>query len=168
MAAEDQSDDTTAADRRQPKEDSGMKLTDAQEIRAAFPDDPEFALEQIVSGATLADAKVAYADKLIAKNAELTAELENARLSARRPGTRPVPTEPTDGAGGGRVIEDARLSWRKAVQERKARGLDNAAAVRSVIREDAQLHQEYLRSCNQHPSRSRKLNQYLADIAYTG
>jgi signal peptide peptidase SppA len=51
-------------------------------IRAAFPKHPQFALEQCEKGATLAEAKAAYADLVIADNERLLAE--NASLKQGR------------------------------------------------------------------------------------
>lgn len=73
----------------------------AKDIRAAFPKHGAFAAEQIEKGATLAEARAAFADVVIAENQALTAE--NAKLKKGVPtvtGEDPLPDggSPADAA----------------------------------------------------------------------
>lgn len=78
------------------------------DIRAAFPKDPAFAMDQIAAGASLSDAKAAYADVLQAKLDASEKQLSEAKAKpaaapAARKGADPLSTEDTGNAAGGKV-----------------------------------------------------------------
>lgn len=82
------------------KEAQAAEIKRINDIKAAIPDDPAFAMEQYTKGASAVEAKAAYADKLKEKNEVL--KKENADLQANKNTQKPEGTEPlatTDDGG---------------------------------------------------------------------
>lgn len=119
-----------------------------RDIKAAFPEDREFALEQIEDGATLQEAKVAYCDHLQAKAKETekkhAEELAAARKGASAPaqgGTKPVP----HGDAGAGQPGDFMTQARARAKELQAQGVKQpmTTAMRELVREQPELYQAY-------------------------
>ena len=124
-----------------PKQMEDVKTT-AQEIKAQFIGDSEFALESIVSGLTLEESKVAYADKILRdfedlkeKNAELEAKLEKRKVE---PLTVTTP----------QAEKSARDEWTVELSRNKDLGMSNADAVRRIVTTKPELHEAYLAEVN--------------------
>ena len=94
MAEETKQAEKAAADARQEAVNAERKR--AADIKAAFPEDSEFAVEQIASGASLAEAKAAYADVVIKRNKTLAEENEKLKKEAADAAV----SNDTDGEGG--------------------------------------------------------------------
>lgn len=118
-------------------------------IKGAFPRDPAFALAQIESGASLAEAKAAYSEVVEARNAEL--EAENTRLKAAPPpaqarpasqrGVPAVQSEPQAEepiAAGADFITEAR----RIKAERKLASIGDAMS--ALAKEKPELHSAFL------------------------
>jgi phage head maturation protease len=137
-----------------------------KDIKAAFPDDREFADQHIEAGTTLADAKVAYADRAAAEVKKLREEKAAAekakaeaeqKLEAERkakapsstlvPAVRPAGEKgaTTDGGDGAKT---ARARWDEKVRAARERGLDREAAVKAAMRDNPDLHREMLAEAN--------------------
>jgi signal peptide peptidase SppA len=113
------------------------------DIRAAFPKDPAFALEQIERGASIAEAKGAYADVLQAKLDVQSKELEEAKKAPAKAavpvGAPPVAAEgdPSQAAPGKGYLERA-----KEIAE--AKGISMRQAFSQVSKEEPALYAAYL------------------------
>lgn len=135
-----------------------------RDLKAAFHDDRDFADEQIDKGASLADAKVAFADraggelkklraeKTAADKARLEAEQKlEAAQKAKAPSSTHVPGVRPAGEGV-RASEDAptgaRAKFNDKVLAARKSGMSRQAAVASVAKEHPELHREVLAEAN--------------------
>lgn len=102
-------------------EDSRKRLTD---LKAAFPDDLAFAVEQFEAGASLLEAKAAYSDVLKKKLAAKT-------------NAGPEPIQSGDSASGGESF--VALGKKLAKEE----GIPLGAAYKKLARQRPELHKAY-------------------------
>jgi hypothetical protein len=109
MADQDVSaDDQKIEAEKQVARDEALKAERGRvaTLRAAFKDNPEFAMAQIEKGSSLVEAKAEYADYLLEQNAKLAAENASIKEAAAKAqlkpeGAAPVPmSESTDVAAG--------------------------------------------------------------------
>jgi len=112
------------------------------DLKAAFADDPAFALEQIESGAGVQQAQAAYADVLRTRLAEaqatiddLTDQLAEVTGKADAPSTGAQAVESGDGEedGQGNFLEQAR-----ALAEEK--GITKVEAMRRLAKDNPELY----------------------------
>jgi len=106
------------------------------DLRAAFPEDPEFAVKQFEAGASLDEAKVAYCDVLQKKNAELADKLQKAE-AALPDGA--VPVEHGEAPEGS--AEQDFMSVSRALAEEKKISLTDA--MRRTARDNPELFQAF-------------------------
>lgn len=123
-------------------------------IKAAFPADATFALEQIEAGVSLEEARTrfSYAEAERAKTATVqaaldakTAELEALRKAPR--GVKPIPGG-TGGAPPTAADGTAKDQWEALVRDEQRKGKLRAAAVASVGRDHPELHLAMLQEAN--------------------
>lgn len=137
-----------------------------REIKAAFPDDKAFAEEQCDKGASLGEAKVAYADragaelkklreeKAAAEKAKTDAEAKlEAEKKAKAPSSTLVPAVRPAGEQGAREAGDGDVrtaleKFRAKVREAKAQGLSPEQATQRVARDNPDLHRDVLAEAN--------------------
>lgn len=120
----------------------------AADIKAAFPGDPAFALEQIEKGSTVAEAKAAFADVLQAKLAEKEKELTEAK-KAQAAAPKSTPRLPVTVPGGAPAPATAGVGqWHELVKAAQARGLSRSAAVREVATQNPEVHAAYVAEAN--------------------
>ncbi len=144
-----------------------------KELRAAFANDPSFALDAAERGLSLLEAKAEYADKLQAKLsaqneeqskqiADLQAKLAQASKAAPAAalgGTTPAPAQsgdPVDAWQFALAAECDRLTkigWRAPASKMEgltlsAEGALRAQAMHNVAEKNPQLHQAYLEGLN--------------------
>lgn len=119
------------------------------ELKEAFADEPAFCLEQFEAGATLLEAKAAYAEVLKKRNAELSqqnAELKKNKDKKGRTGTDPI-VSGGEGAAGGEDFIQAAADY---AEEHKC---TRTEAMRKVKKAQPELHAAYIRSCMQKKER---------------
>jgi signal peptide peptidase SppA len=118
----------------------------AKELRAAFPKDPGFAMEQFAAGATLTEAKAAYADVL---QARLDDQEQQAKTQTGETATQARGADARIGAADGEGNEAAdaadgrdflAVSHQYATEHR----CTMAEAMRHVRRTDKPLHERFL------------------------
>jgi len=136
----------TEAIAAQAREDESKRL---EALRAAFPDDLPFAIEQFKAGATLEQAKAAMCDKLME-------EKKNA------PAPKPAKSDEEDeavspiGAGHTAADGDSEDFMEEARAMKKANpGMKMTEAMRFVAKEQPELHQKFLDAC---ATRTVKIN----------
>mgnify|MGYP005996089675 CR=1 FL=1 len=117
------------------------------ELKSAFPNDPEFAIEQWEQGASLTEAKAAFADVLLARQAAAAeahaAELEAAKSAARAEAAEQVGfMSPTAQA----ASSDA--GFEALVAAKVEQGKTRWQAVRSVALAHPDAHIEFLKAAN--------------------
>jgi ATP-dependent protease ClpP protease subunit len=123
------------------------------ELKNAMPKaDADFLLKQLETGATLGQAQNAYAgelsqqlEKAQKEIADLKAKIE-AQPANKKPGVAAL--------GNGASLPAAREEtgnptdlWNAAVQRHVAAGKPKAKAIRDCVRENPELHQQYLEAC---------------------
>ncbi|HYE91768.1 MAG TPA: hypothetical protein VEA38_12140 [Terriglobales bacterium] len=145
---------TTMGDATNPSA-TEKKGASYKDLKAAFPKHPEFAIEQFEAGATLADAKAAFADVLQAELAAKDAELAEAKKTPAQPAAaaRPSPRQPIPVANaapraGGTGDGSAKARWEAAIKTEIDGGKTKTEAVRLVSQNDPELHDAYLAECN--------------------
>lgn len=131
------------------------------ELRAAFPDDPGFALDAAEKGSTLLEAKAAYADVLraqLTKSKAQTATAEASRdevVAAAAVVVEPKPklagavavVEGT-GAGSAQNVGTATERWETALAAKIVAMGDKRRATAALVREQPDLHADYLNEFN--------------------
>lgn len=142
-----------AADQDKIRSEAAAQTREAEKarvatIRAAFPKDPMFAMDQIAAGATLDQAKAAYADVLEAK----LAESEKGREAAEKKAAAPKPPAPpakgghpivSEGEPGSQATEPEGFlsrSEKLAVE----RGWTKTQAMSHLARTEPALYEKYL------------------------
>ncbi len=117
--------------------------TTPEEIRNAFPDDLEFAMESICNGLSLEEAKLSYAEKILSEfenlkreKLELVAKLESRKVEALEL-TAPKPAR------------SAIDQWKEELRRNKNDlGMSNHDAVRTIVIDNPELHAAYLAEYN--------------------
>jgi hypothetical protein len=124
----------------------------ARDMRAAFPEAPDFAAEQLEAGATVDEALAAFVPVLrekltasAARVAQLEGELAAARAESAKPAPAgkktvlPVAQEGTPGASQGDFMTQARAYA-------KEHGVGITAAMSAIARDNRELHRSYVAS----------------------
>jgi len=125
------------------------------DLKAAFPDDAEFAMAAFEKGQTVVEAKAAYCDVLAAKSAQAdeahakeVAALKAAgekKAVAKAEGVKPLGGATGDGktdAG------DAATDWNALVEQKVAAGMPRQKAVLAANRERPDLREAYVAEYN--------------------
>lgn len=148
-------DDGSSADSSSEEEDHPVadKTPDAPkgaslaELKAAFPKDREFALDQFEAGATLGEAKAAYADVLQKKLDEAEEKAAAAKPAPAAPAKAPrLPVPVTTSASASPVSAAAR--WDELVRAEQKNGKTFAAARSFVANAHPELHAAYVSEVN--------------------
>lgn len=124
------------------------RLTD---LKAAFPEDLEFALAVFEKGSSVQEAKAEYCDVLSEREKQRKAEEQKARAKAEeakakaesertRQGAAPMASEDSDDEGSGDFIIEAR----KLAKEQK---ISMTAAMRQISRRQPELHAAFKDRC---------------------
>lgn len=103
------------------------------QLKAEFPDDPEFALKAFADGLTVDEAKAAYCDVLREKIKEQPA----VQKETKGEGSAPIPSSDTDGQAGGDFMAEAR-----EMAEKKK--ITVTAAMKRLRRKNPALHEAFL------------------------
>lgn len=136
-----------------------IKPATIAELKAAFPNDPAFALEAAEKALTLVEAKAAYADVLAAKLATTEAALVEAKKQPEQPAApAPVGNPALGGAGKPEhrdgdadvVYASAKAEFSDAVRKAMKGDptLNNMTAVRLVAKHQPELYQRMLAEAN--------------------
>lgn len=117
------------------------------EIRAACAGaDSDFIVAQLSANATLDDARSAWIAKQAEQNAALQKEIETARTA--KPGVPGLvdrsTAKATDTSGA-----SASDQWHALIGQKIAAGMSKPRAIASAVRENPDLHTEYLAEYNQ-------------------
>jgi len=114
------------------------------ELKAAFPDEPAFVLEQAEARASMVEAKAAYADVLKARNAEL--KRQNAELQkngGRKSGG--AAAVPAGGEGAAPGEGDFMQAVKDYAEEHKCSQTD---ALKAVRKKDPAMFNRFRRECS--------------------
>lgn len=122
-------------------------------LRAAFADDPEFAMAQFEKGNDVTAAKAEYADVLAAKNKQLSeekaaseAELEKLRAKKASAGSGRVGAEPL--ASGDDEVEidetDGPDEFMQQVAQLEKKGMSRGQAMKRAVALFPEAHAEHL------------------------
>lgn len=140
-----------AASRKSPeraeiKEETKMlNAENAEAIKAEFKDDPQFALDAILAGKTLVEAKADYADKLRVQINEL-------KLAAQKPAAKapesntPIRAEASERAP--QASEPPMDAFRKLVASFESKGLDRDRALSAAVAANRDLHKAVVQAAN--------------------
>lgn len=121
------------------------------DLKAAFPNDAAFAIDQAAAGASVLEAKAAYADKLALENKALREKVTASEASATLPGNKGLgghaagkrdETEATDSSDAVALFDEL------VTNQVKANGGDRGAALRTVVAKNPQAHKAYLLATN--------------------
>lgn len=128
------------------KEETKMlNAENAEAIKAEFKDDPQFALDAILAGKTLVEAKADYADKLRVQVNEL-------KLAAQKPAARaPESNTPIRAEASERAPQNAEPpmeAFRKLVASFESKGMNRDAALSAAVRANRSLHQAVIQAAN--------------------
>ena len=127
------------------KQAAGEDKVRLSALKAAFPDEPAFVLEQFEKKATVEQAKSAYADILKTKNTELIQQ--NAELAKKtKRATGGAPPVPAGGEGGNQSA-DAFIEQAKQYAEDKKCPI--AVALKVIRKKNPQAFNDYMSSCRQ-------------------
>jgi len=121
------------------------------QMLAAFPENQEFAITQFKAGASLDQAKIAYADVLAKENADLKAGIEakdkeiadaKATETVAVEGADAINTSGTDSSSGskGDFIQQAH-------DLAKEKGIDTGEAMKQIARSDPDSYYEFVEKC---------------------
>lgn len=155
--------DNKGGDTAAPAPAAAPKAATIAELKAAFPGETEFVLAQAEKGATLGDAKLAFADVVLDRNKSLKAENEALKAKAAAPtAPRRDPAADTEGV---QPLESADPSAAAAAPKEdfltKARALADAKkipllqACSDLARREPQLHAAYREYCLTHAGELR-------------
>lgn len=120
----------------------------ASDLRAAFPDDADFASEQIASGASVLEAKAAYADVLQEKVKAQGEELAKAKSekpkeapkSEKPKGAKPMPMQ-----GGASSSDSGEGDFMTRARElKKEEGIGIREAMSRISKQDPDCYEAYL------------------------
>jgi signal peptide peptidase SppA len=116
-----------------------QELDRLQQIKASFPDDIAFAMEQYAKGATVDQAKVAYCDVLAAKNKALQAELASKQSSKSvASGTEAIAHNEAA------VTSNDFMAVCEAYAE--ANKCSKGTAIKAIAKDQPELHQQWIES----------------------
>jgi hypothetical protein len=120
------------------------------ELKSAFPNDPDFAIAQWELGASLTEAKAAFADVLVARQAD-AAEAHAAELEEAKTAARAEAAEAAEQVGFMSPHAHAQAStgsFEAMVAAKVDQGKSRWNAVRSVALAHPEAHIEYLKAAN--------------------
>ena len=128
--------------KKQAKEEDARRLA---ALTAAFPEEPQFVLEQFAAGADVAVAKAAFCDVLKTRNAEL--KVKNEELAKKKPkpgcvGAKPVPAGVEGGSQDSGFIDSAR----EYAEEYKC---SMAIAMKKIRKKNPQAFEDFKNSAKQ-------------------
>jgi signal peptide peptidase SppA len=116
------------------------------DIRAAFPGEDAFALEQIVAGASVEQAEIAFGKVLRERNAKLTKELADSKAAKAAEAPKPQPS-----AGGAPPLPQSGEAGRSeqdfmelAKAHAKEHGCGMVAAMSAVAKAHPESHEAYI------------------------
>lgn len=138
-----------------PTRDAAAERSFLHEIKAALPDtDAEFRVKCVEDKLTIAEVKDRWMDTLRAQLESRSDELETANrklyaATAIKPGIKPIGTRSLAGGlhlsgGGGDAIDQ----WNESVKALMNEGKTKAEAIRWIVVNDPQLHEEFLQASN--------------------
>lgn len=159
--AEEKKNDAPGADEDEAAEDKDEdKKASLSDLKAAFPKDREFALDQFEKGASILRAKAAYADKLMAAQSnERPAKPPTGRTAVPLGGT-PTQASASYQTPVGDLLElraaynlksdsgPATLAYWQAVQAFERKGQSRLDAQASVARTLPELHEDFVSEVN--------------------
>lgn len=134
----------TPENQEKPKETKMLNAENAEAIKAEFKDDPQFALDAILGGKTLIEAKADYADKLRVQLNELQAQASKPTPKAPEANS-PIRAEASERSP---QAEPPMEAFRKLVASFEDRGLDRDAALSAAVRANRNLHQAVVKAAN--------------------
>jgi len=137
---EEQKQAAEAAIAEKAENESRKKMA---EFQKAFPDDPQFAIEQFAAGVTLETAKANYAEVLKEKNKVLNAE--KAELEEKSKKAKLEDPDPLINKGEGSGQESGFMET--ARQLAKDEKITKTEAMKRTKRENPELFEQYLQSC---------------------
>jgi hypothetical protein len=123
------------------------KAASVSELKAAFPNHPNFVIEQAEKGATLQDAKIAFADVLAAENKALQQQVKDAEQKAAKSHTDGVPPLKVGGEGSGSAAGDF-IGLAKARADEKKISISQAMS--EIAAEQPDAYKKHLQACNAH------------------
>jgi len=136
------------------------------ELKAISPDvTAEFIVEQQEAEATIADAQAAWNQHLADENAQLKKQLEDAQASNSSDdddddaaGTEPLGSARSRKQTTGSNSNDAVAEWNARLKDLRADGKTKQEAVACLVKDDPELHQQFLDSNTRpmQPARSRR------------
>ncbi len=127
------------------QEAKNAEMKRSQDLQAAFPNDPKFAMEQFAAGATVTEAKAKYADVLAAKNADLAKE--NEELKNKKNNSDEADAVATAGQGGNSTADFIALSKERA----KERKIGMTEAMRQIKAENPAIYEQHVEDCRKKP-----------------
>lgn len=122
------------------------------DLCAAFPGEPQFVLDQIAAGASVTDAKAAFADVLKGRNADLAKENAELKAKAAAPAPAPVqapvvvpaaagaPPVPQAGEPGNAAEKDFMAASKDYAKEHKC---SITTAMSAVAKAEPALHEQF-------------------------
>jgi hypothetical protein len=123
------------------------------ELKAALPKaDDSLILDCLSRKLTVEQAKDEFIADQATRLEDQQAALAKAKAAAKRPGVEPLHEAGGNSAGGGDAIEQ----WNVLVAEELTRTKDRAKAIAAVVRENPELHQEYIAAYNARPRSQRR------------
>lgn len=146
----DKEKNTMAEETQKGKETTGTAATASEpkkattaELRAAFPDEPAFVLEQFEKDATIEQAKAAYANVLKVRNTEL--KQQNAELTKKiKKAATGAPPVPVGGEGGEQAGGGFLATAKQYAKENKC---TMTAAMKAVKKDNPQMFNTYISTC---------------------
>lgn len=139
------------------------KAATIAELRAAYADDPTYALEAAEKGLTLEQAEAGYAKVLRARLAQQGQQQGQGGQQTKPAGAKPLGGKAARvdaDAGDGEHGDDAVAMFSSAVREQmKANGGDRPKAVIAAAKRNPELHRQYLEATNP----GRKTRAMIAD-----
>ena len=125
-----------------------------EELRAAFPKDPDFAMEQFAAGASLTEAKAAYSDVLQGRLDAAEKEKAEAATKTVDGADATIGATAAEGNQGADGDDDGRDFLAVARAYAVEHGCTMAVAMQAVRTKDRSLHERFLARCRDqaHPT----------------
>lgn len=118
------------------------KKATVAELKAAFPDEPAFVLEQFEKEATVEQAKATFADVMKVRNTEL--KQQNAELKKNKKSAGGAPPVPAGGEGGNQVSGGFLELAEQYAEEHKC---SKTIAMKKVKKDNPAIFNTYINSC---------------------
>jgi len=124
------------------------------DLKAALPGaDAEFIASQLEANATAAQAQSAW---MAEQNRRLEATRKEAEAAKALADAQKMGVEPLGGGTNQKTGGDPIVAWNEALQAKITLGMSRSQAVRAVVRENPELHEEYLAAYNAARKTSRR------------